>query len=295
MSCCFEPGTLRRLTQTTAARALASGVLLPISSTIEVVEDGGVSFQVRRVTRRWVKDRARRGSQPGAGRPNPFLPYEPQLYVADASATHVCLLNKFSVVSDHLLIVTREFQHQQSELGRPDFEALWRCLAEYDSLAFYNSGPEAGASQLHRHLQLIPWPPAINLPLDPRTRPIGSAQFKSVVWPPYQHAFERLTLRPDTATDGASEVLHTTYQRLLASLGLILDVGQPPAYNLLVTRDWMLAVPRLCECFRSISLNSLAFVGAMLVHDNEQLNELRIAGPMTALKHVAGRAPGRNQ
>ena len=41
---------------------------------------------------------------------NPFLPYDPDLVVADISDTHVALLNKFNVIDHHLLIVTRCFK-----------------------------------------------------------------------------------------------------------------------------------------------------------------------------------------
>ena len=57
-------------------------------------------------------------------------------------------------------------------------------------------------------------------------------------------------------------------------------------YNLLVTKRWMLLVPRLRECFGEISLNSLAFIGAMLVQDALQLEQVREAGPFTALQTV---------
>ena len=59
------------------------------------------------------------------------------------------------------------------------------------------------------------------------------------------------------------------------------------SYNLLVTRRWMLLVPRMRECFQSISFNSLAFAGALLVQDPAQMDELRAAGPFAALEWVA--------
>ena len=68
------------------------------------------------------------------------------------------LLNKYNVVPHHLLIITRHFESQESALTQADFQALWTCLAEYDSLGFYNSGESAGASQPHKHLQTVPLP-----------------------------------------------------------------------------------------------------------------------------------------
>ena len=84
---------------------------------------------------------------------DPFLPYEPEMFVADISPTHVCLLNKFNVIDHHLLVVTRAFEEQDAAINAADFAALWACMAEVDGLAFYNAGKLAGASQRHKHLQ----------------------------------------------------------------------------------------------------------------------------------------------
>ena len=65
------------------------------------------------------------------------------------------------------------------------------------------------------------------------------------------------------------------------------------SYNLLVTRQWMLLVPRIRECFHTISFNSLAFVGALLVRDPVQMDLLRAAGPFAALESVAAVRPRR--
>jgi len=46
----------------------------------------------------------------------------------------------------------------------------------------------------------------------------------------------------------------------------------------------MLLVPRLQEFSRGVSVNALGFAGALLVKDDEQLGQLRRAGPWTMLK-----------
>ena len=81
------------------------------------------------------------------------------------------------------------------------------------------------------------------------------------------------------------------YRAMMKALGMLDDPAarekSTKPYNLLVTRDWMFAVPRRQECYESISLNALAFAGAMLVRDGEQLNVLKKRGPMAALEYVA--------
>jgi ATP adenylyltransferase len=55
----------------------------------------------------------------------------------------------------------------------------------------------------------------------------------------------------------------------------------------LVTRDWMLLVPRSTERFCGISVNALGFAGALLVRDERQLQLLKECGPMVVLRHLA--------
>lgn len=59
----------------------------------------------------------------GEKRPNPFLPYDEQLWVAHLSATHTLLLNKFNLVAHHTLVVTREFEAQEAPLSAADLAA----------------------------------------------------------------------------------------------------------------------------------------------------------------------------
>ena len=57
-------------------------------------------------------------------------------------------------------------------------------------------------------------------------------------------------------------------------------------YNLLITREWMMMVPRSREDFAGISFNALAFCGALLVRNTDQAEQLKSAGIANALKSV---------
>jgi ATP adenylyltransferase len=67
-------------------------------------------------------------------------------------------------------------------------------------------------------------------------------------------------------------------------------VRQSAPYNLLIAEDWLLAVPRVAECFGSVSVNALGFAGSLFVKDRERLEAVRAAGPMAVLRAVAGPA-----
>ncbi|MEO0948044.1 MAG: DUF4922 domain-containing protein, partial [Cyanobacteria bacterium J06641_5] len=154
MQTTFEPGTLERLAIARAQSALACGALQPIATEYELVAQAGCEFVVRIATNLIRKDKAKQKQRPV----NPFLPYDERLFVANISATHVCLLNKFNVVERHILLVTRAYEEQTDPLTAEDFAALWRSLQEMDGLAFYNGGAAAGSSQPHKHLQVVPLP-----------------------------------------------------------------------------------------------------------------------------------------
>jgi len=272
-----------------AARALASGALQPIESHPCEVEDGGVRFSVRIASPRAPRA-AREVADAGAPPRNPFLPYDEALFVADLGPDHVCLLNKYPVLRDHLLITTRAFEEQEAPLRRGDFEATWRVLLELDGLAFYNAGAIAGASQRHRHIQVVPTP----LGRGPRRTPIDpaldDARFDAAVGRtetlPFHHAVARLRVGPSSPPVVAARALHGLYCEMARAFGC--DRGGRP-YNLLITRDWMLFVPRSRECWEGVSINALGFAGAILVRDEAQLTRLRAEGPLSALARVGVR------
>jgi len=291
----IRPGTLwpTLLDQTRAAED--AGALQPIETVQRFVEDGGVRFLIRQVSslaRKFLEQTAG-GLKPA----NPFLPFDEMMFVADVSDTHVALLNKFNVIPRHLLIVTRRFEDQELALTAADFKALWTCMAEFDALGFYNGGAEAGASQPHKHLQMVPLPlapPASGVPMESLLEKATGPGISTVPGLPFAHAFCRLpagTLRDPGAAAAQSQRL---YLELLAATGIAPvastdGLRQSAPYNFLVTRDWMLLVPRSREHFGSISLNALGYAGSFFVRDEAQMESVISAGPMGVLEAVGVR------
>ncbi|HKJ71612.1 MAG TPA: hypothetical protein VKA55_07670 [Gammaproteobacteria bacterium] len=279
-------GTLWPRIRECSARALESGALKPIPAECEVVSDGGVDFQVRIAANLHEKIREVRAQQEreAAGETvDPFADPEPDLLVGDLSATHYALLNKFPVLAHHLLLVTRAFEDQQAPLTAADFEALRTALAEMDGLGFFNAGRAAGASQGHKHLQLVPLPLGSEDPQPPieallRSRDLAAGPDTSPRLP-FPHAACRL----QPGADG--DELLECFRALRAALGLT-DFTAP--YNLLATRSWMMLVPRASERFDGIMINALGFAGGFLVRDRDDLANLRRIGPMRVLQGVSG-------
>lgn len=243
-----------------------------MKTTVDRVPDGHITFTVRKIEGLKKKPGLDRG-QDG----DPFAPpYDPDLVVSDVPPAHVALLNKFPVISEHLLVVTRDFADQEELLTEADFAALVSAMDENRSLGFYNGGRQAGASQPHKHLQVVPLPLGDDGTGVPLERHLGQL--------PFCHAAAALDGdRPPPASG-----LLATYLRLWKACGYEPGVrDQPVPYNLLLTRRHMWLVPRRMEGVEGIEVNALGFAGALLANDAGQANLISRMGPLTLLQRVA--------
>ena len=288
----FTTGSLWPVIESKSREALASGALEPVDTEELILADHGVDFIVLRGTHL-----ERKHTAADAFDGNPFLPAEPLLYLGDISDSHYCVLNKYSVIDHHTLIVTKHFESQETLLRLRDFNALCTCMHEYDGLGFYNAGQIAGASQTHKHLQMVP------LPLSSRSTALPIASLLGTVSPdavrirnlpdlPFAHAFGQLSEGLFDDPHHAGEVTYDLYVDMMESLGIRGtrtngEFQQPAPYNLLVTRSWMLLVPRSAEHYRGLSINGLGFAGSLFVRTEAELDMLIAEGPMAVLSAVS--------
>jgi ATP adenylyltransferase len=265
--------------------ALRQGALIEIPTREHIVREDGLAFVVRVV----AQDRGRAAAGRG-GRGNPFLPYEEALFVADVSDTHVCLLNKFPVVDRHVLLVTRAFEDQEEPLGAADFAALAACLRETDGLGFYNAGEAAGASQRHKHLQLVPLPlgPGPAFPLAARlSERAEEGRVVAATGLPFPVALARIEALAARDPVDAAPALEALYREMLDRTGVRADRAP---YNLLATQRLLWLAPRSRGEWQGIPVNALGFAGALLVPDDAALARLRAVGPLALLRAVTGPA-----
>ena len=258
------------------------GDLVLFESHLEVVPDGGIPFAVR-----VVPGLGERRAASGRSGRNPFLPYDPALHVADLPPDHVLLLNKWSVLPAHGLIVTRAFEAQTAPLELGDFRALWRCLLAMDGLGFYNAGAGAGASQGHKHLQVVFLPLApgpLRFPMEEvlaaAARRVGEPTRSAAL--PFGHRVVRLDPAWLGSEEEAAARTLELYRRLRRTLGL--DTGRP--YNLLATRELLWLVPRSRGELGGLGVNALGYAGALVVAGEAELHRLRELGPMELLRRV---------
>ncbi len=139
--------------------------------TLQESEASGVAWQIRTVPALLKKPSDNKTPEskspedkPQQNKSDVFAPpYVPNLHVKDVGE-HVMLLNKFCVVPQHFLMVTREFASQDLPPSPATLSLAYRTVAAHragatELLAFYNCGATAGASQPHRHLQFVQCPP----------------------------------------------------------------------------------------------------------------------------------------
>lgn len=292
----YNQQTLLHKTRSVTNKALDSGALQPIRTTATNISDVGIDFHIRIVSSltRKEKDKKEKAKINQGKDFNPFLPYEEDLFVSDISDTHLALLNKFNVIDYHLLIVTRHFEDQEILLTKQDFEALWLSMSEFDGLGFYNGGLVAGASQKHKHLQLIPVPEVNNVPKIPIEDLLSNITVQGEISScddlPFRNSFVRFNFSSSTSIEEKATKTQDYFRTMLKEVRLNWNYQdgdkQAGPYNLIVTKDWMFLVPRSEEFFHSISVNAIGFAGALLVKNEEEMKLIQDHKPMSALKHT---------
>jgi len=187
-------------------------------------------------------------------------PYDKFTFIEEMAPNHNLCLNKFYVYDHHLLLLTRDFQPQVAHLSVDDFLAVvntWELLGdgaqqqqqkqnqgeELSWMAFYNRGFYSGASQPHKHIQLVPSHTLstttnssdnkvqLNFPLIPVLDKHVEEQKQEVPEYNFKHAFGSLKqCKPNENEYNGDKLeynkayaknLHAKYQELLQQVGLL--------------------------------------------------------------------------
>ncbi|KAF8274482.1 hypothetical protein EI94DRAFT_687821 [Lactarius quietus] len=305
----------------------ASGDLLFFPSEVRTHRDLGIDFQIRLCpallekptlpTLHFDLDAAECEKKK---RLDPFkAPYNPNLYVGELKdeeegTEYVVLLNKYSVVEEHFLLITKEFQSQKSPLDPSDLVQAYQLLRAARKtgkhlFAFYNCGDQSGASQVHKHLQFLPTTDEDGPPIEQLAK---AARIEKEDKPfalsglPFANHVRRLAL-PSSATRAELEpalaqafielldlcistVRHATANSDAAEAG---GGGGGLSYNVVLTLGHLYIFPRRREVHtlavsgETLSVNALGFAGFLLVKSDAELQAVTAEGPTNVLKSVA--------
>ncbi|KAI3343567.1 HIT-like domain-containing protein [Ustulina deusta] len=155
------PSNLPTLIKDAFVKAQASGDLIYYPTQVAILPVGSLAFQLRYSPSLAQKPKPPKPVEPNAKPFNPFENPSPALLVAPLPPSHRLVLNKFAVVPEHFILATSHFKPQTHLLEIGDVDAAYACVQAYrnagqELFVFFNSGEHSGASQPHRHLQLLP-------------------------------------------------------------------------------------------------------------------------------------------
>ncbi|KAK7703022.1 bifunctional AP-4-A phosphorylase/ADP sulfurylase [Diaporthe eres] len=329
MSAINVPANLPELVRAKFNTAKANGDVNFYPTQVAVLKLGLVPFQLRFSPSLANKPK---GPPPASNsqdkKAKPFNPFEdppPTALISDLQPGHRLVLNKFAVVPEHFILVTRAFKQQTHLLGADDLAAAHACIRAYhdhdgggrELFVFFNSGEHSGASQPHRHLQL--------LPVDKMGEglPEAGGDANGAGWTVLadrlasdddegngRAGLPLATFAERIPSDVDPEALRSVYLRLYskacASLGLDekelgdLAADDTPAkisYNLGMTRTSLVVCPRVAEgdIVRSrdgkevgrLALNGTVLAGTALVKSEAEWDALR--GDPDQLRDILGK------
>lgn len=270
----FKPGTLWDHVQECATNARARGVLSLQTLSCTMLEQNGIRFPVCISTNH-------------GGSPVSTAAIDPELYIADLTTSHVCLLGQEGI-NDHQLVIKRMTAGGRDKvLDRDDLEAIAVCLKEMDCLVYFDSLTDGRSGQKRMKLIPLPLTPELpELPLEPIVRdavyhgPVGSSPVL-----PFLHAILRM---PETLTRSSRlNVLELGYELVLRYLGLRDMVGNLIGdYDLLVNRRWLMVAPRSRSSYESVALDALAYTGMFCVKDQREADLMQSTGPLSVLRYL---------
>ncbi|OAA50306.1 5',5'''-P-1,P-4-tetraphosphate phosphorylase 2 [Metarhizium rileyi] len=298
------PSNLPSLVRTTFAKALAGGDLHYFPTKVTILPVNSVPFQLRFSPALANKPKPPQDASSTTPRKplDPFANPPPALYIADVGPSHYLVLNKFAVVPEHFILATRDFKEQTHLLEEPDLDATLACIRAFEEtrdkgdesdglFAFFNCGEHSGASQPHRHIQL--------LPVDRMRDGLESGPLWNVLADREDLADTPFVVFSEPVAPAMSGAeIHGVYLRLYGqacrAVGErtgtraeeVLAAGPTQiSYNMAMTRNRLVICPRLSEggvvCGRDgrdvgrVALNGTLLAGTALVKNEAEWDALR--------------------
>ena len=262
-------------------KALKGRVLKPFDTKLQKIQHGGYEYQIRELIR---KPR----TQEVAFGPviNPFRPWESALEISKILDNHVLILNKYPVELCHLLLITKNWVPQNGWISLADWKALVNVERNINGFWFFNSSPNAGASQPHRHLQLLKRIDEVNL--FPRQEWFENMS-RNKYFDTSNIGNSSMVLRRNAGLENSANELENIYFTLCHEM----NVGEPYkdnkpkiSYNLIITKEWMCLIRRSKESYKGFNINALGFAGYLLITSKSNKKWLRDNNPLAILENV---------
>ncbi|WP_269612871.1 ATP adenylyltransferase [Prochlorococcus marinus] len=217
---------------------------------------------------------------------NPFIPWDSRLEIQPINDKHTLILNKYPVQIGHMLLITNTWKPQNGWLNKDDFEAIQNVDSDTTGLWFFNSSKEAGASQPHRHFQLLPR--RYNESICPRFDWFCSLLNNTKGT--NSEISHCISIRQRSKNKKSSDYdLFGSYKSMIDEMNLgDIDIINKPLkpYNLLITSEWIALITRKTDKSNGFSINALGFAGYFLGTKRSDVDTLIKFGPEKILKDV---------
>ncbi len=265
----------------TSKKALSSGAIIPLDTfkykSLKVLIDYELRFLKSPNPKYLVEYGPKR---------NPFIPWDSRLEIQSVNNTHTLILNKYPVHIGHMLLITNKWKPQNGWLNIHDFDAIEYVDNDTSGLWFFNSSREAGASQPHRHFQLLPR--HHNESVCPRYDWFCSLlNSRNKLFSLISHCIA-IKPRKNTYKSNSNE-LYNSYKTMIKEMNIgDVDLNNKPLkpYNLLITSEWIALVKRRKDKSNGFYINALGFAGYFLGTKYSNVDELIKFGPEKILKDV---------
>ncbi len=217
---------------------------------------------------------------------NPFIPWDNRLEIQSIKDKHILILNKYPVQLGHMLLITNCWEAQNGWLNLSDFEAIVNVDNDTSGLWFFNSSKDAGASQPHRHFQLLPR--HSDETICPRYEWFCSLLNNNINFTSKISHSISIKSRANNEIHSAKE-LFVSYMSMIKEMNIgEIDKNNKPLkpYNLLITSDWIALITRKTDRSNGFSINALGFAGYFLGTKESNVDKLIEFGPEEILKDV---------
>ncbi|RFU75785.1 atp adenylyltransferase [Trichoderma arundinaceum] len=316
------PSNLHELVRATFSKALSTNELHYFPTQVTVLHVNSIpssKFQLR-----FSPSLANKPKGPPPDPSQPRKPFDPfanppaSLFITDLGPSHFLVLNKFAVVPEHFILATKEYKFQTHVLEEADLEATLACIDAYEQarklgrpdgetssskekesqedglFAFFNGGNHSGASQPHRHIQLLPISRMKDGLEDDSPWDVLAQQIETLKKTPFAAFSESIS------TETSPADLHAAYLRLYkqACQAVAQHSGTTPiediptsgeakiSYNMAMTKNTLVICPRLSEGFEirssdgseaigSLALNGTVLAGTALVKSEAEWDALK--------------------
>ena len=261
-------------------QAISSKSIIPFKTNLHEFQQGKYNYKL--VT---LIGKLRTQTSPSCGpHINPFSPWEKDLEISKINNTHVLILNKYPVEIGHMLLITDRWQPQNGWLTLEDWEALVTVNKDTNGLWFFNNSFNAGASQPHRHLQLL-------------RRTKEDHLFPRQQWFENQlmnesnvnNVIARSTIVKPIKNIKSAREINISYLSLCKKL----KIGDPQidslplkSYNILLTNKWISIITRSIESYKGFNINALGFAGYLLANKNSDVKWLMNNNAENLLENV---------